>query len=416
MAGVLKAALMVLGAVCVLLLAGGFPLMGAPEVYRGGAMLAAGGLAGALCAWGGWRMAKGRRAYFIVGLLGTFFAAAGAVVIYMFGAQAVANARIGGVMWFGAVGMFCIAAVGLIFVGVFGYLAWRAMTRRLWLAAAHWALVLMVAGAFMDNAWEVEIRVPLVPSGKEISEVVIDGETRPLGFTLQMEKFDESYYPGAGYTLYRKVDGAWRACGKPEVQGDELVLDGRRWKVADLRGTEKEPTPHWDGWCPEETYTLLRLAGSQWKIAGKPVRRGDSLVLGEASWPLADMRYSESMNRPCLFINNDGERAMIIQDPPNERLSQDPPTVRDYCATCRVTTDHRGNKESRTVDIRVNEPLSCKGWVVYLMDRRVMGDTVLVSLSFRHAPGRLPMLGGMVCLIISTACWCWKRKEEEVAA
>ena len=45
----LKGGIMALGAACVLLLAGAFPLLGAPEVYRSGAMLLLGVITIILC-------------------------------------------------------------------------------------------------------------------------------------------------------------------------------------------------------------------------------------------------------------------------------------------------------------------------------------------------------------------------------
>lgn len=348
MSALLKCGLMALGSACVLLLAGAFPLLGAPEVYRSGAMMLLGGVVGFLCLWAGWRLSAGVRARFIGGLMCTFFAAAGVGAVLMFGSQGVENACVGGPMWFGAVAMFCLAAVGLIFVCVFGYLAKRTMYHRLWLAAVHWTMVPILTGAFLDYFCEVAVPVVLVPGQAEISEVSVDGNPEPLGFKLKLEKFDESYYPGTAYSLYKWEEGKWCFIAKPERQGEELVLEERRWPVADLTVSDRMPRP----------YILFK----------------------------------------------DGEDIMLVL--------QDPPTVKEYRATCHVTTYHRGREEEREVDIMVNHPLSCNGWVIYLMDRRAMGDTVRVGFSARRAPGRLLVLGGMVGLIICTACWCWKRRED----
>ena len=94
---------MSLGAACVLLLAGAFPLMGAPEVYRSGAMMLLGGLVVLLCLWGGWRLATGLRWQLIVGLIFLFFTVAGLNMLVQYGAKAVEYAGIGGPMWAGAV-------------------------------------------------------------------------------------------------------------------------------------------------------------------------------------------------------------------------------------------------------------------------------------------------------------------------
>ena len=346
----LKAALMLLGAGCVLLLAGAFPLAGAPAVYRGGAMLVAGALPGLLCLYGGWKLSSGMRARFLGGLACVFFAATGVSGVVFFGRQGLVNAQMGGAMWFGALAMFCLATVGLLFLCVFGFLAWRAMYRRLWLAAVHWALALMVVGAFMDYLYEVTAPVRVVPGrGQAVTEVVADGGTLPLGFSLDVEKFDISYYPEETYTLYRYDEGRWNAAGKPVREGDALVLGGRRWDVS-----------------------ALRLA--------------------------------PEMPRPFLLQEDGGKMELLMQDSR---------TVLDYCAVCRVVSEHRGREESRTVEIRVNEPLSFKGWVIHLQSWRPMGKDILVEFTARRAPGRLAVLGGMVGLIITVACWCWKRRDEE---
>ena len=58
-----------LAAVCLLLLAGAFPLMGAEAVYRGGAMLLPALAALAFTLWGGWRLAAGVRVRCAFGLV-----------------------------------------------------------------------------------------------------------------------------------------------------------------------------------------------------------------------------------------------------------------------------------------------------------------------------------------------------------
>ena len=65
--------LMVLGAAGLLLLAGGFPLVGEPAVYRSGLMLGLGIAAALLALWGGWRLAAGQRARYVCGLVSSFF-------------------------------------------------------------------------------------------------------------------------------------------------------------------------------------------------------------------------------------------------------------------------------------------------------------------------------------------------------
>ncbi|MBQ1960945.1 MAG: hypothetical protein II349_05425, partial [Akkermansia sp.] len=81
--------LMLIGAACVLLLAGGFPLMGAPAVYHSGAMWLLGLLAALVSAVAGWRIAAGERLRLLGGLISVFFACSGLAVVWQFGNQAI---------------------------------------------------------------------------------------------------------------------------------------------------------------------------------------------------------------------------------------------------------------------------------------------------------------------------------------
>ena len=347
MRSTLKLTLMVVGAACVLLLAGGFPLMGAPEVYRSGAMLLLGLLAATLCAVAGWRLAAGERLRLVGGLIAVFFACAGVVTVWQFGSSAVEMASLGGAMWFGAVGMACTGLVGLIFTGLFGYLARRAMHARLWLAGAHWALVLIATGAYLDYCGELRVPVRLMAgSAPAICSVTTpDGVQHPLDFTLTVQDFELHRYETRSYSLHGYEQGRWQ-------------------KIATLEEAD-----------------------------------GKLLLPGGTSRPVADLRTAPGMAQPFLLLP--GEPAQIIM--------QDIPPVREYKATCKVDTLYRGRPETRQVTLRVNEPLSCKGWVVYLMNYRDTAAGTEVELLMRRAPGRLLALAGMVGLILCTAFWCWSR-------
>lgn len=346
--------LMVVGAACVLLLAGGFPLMGAPEVYRSGATMLLGLLAALLCAAAGWRIAKGERLRLFGGLICTFFACAGLAAAWQFGNQAVQMAQLGGAMWFGAIGMACTAMVGLIFTGLFSFLAKRAMYHRLWLAGAHWSLVLIALGAYLDFCGELRIPVSLAADSTEkLSQVqTTDGTTIPLGFDLSIRQFELTRYATHSYSLHRFEDGQWR--------------------------TESTLTAQ-DG--------LLTLTN------------GDSIKI-------TDLRTAPGVPHPFLLLP--GEPARLIM--------QDMPPVREYKAHCQVDTLYRGRKETRQTIIKVNEPLSCKGWEVYLMNYRDTPTGTKVELLLRRAPGRLPALAGMVGLILCTAFWCWSRPVQQQSA
>lgn len=197
---------MLLGALCVLLLAGGFPLMGAEGVYRSGAMMLAGGLSFALAAWGAWSLAAGARARLVIGAVFLFFAVAGLVVLRQFAEMAYGFASQGGVMWWAALAMSCTALVGCIFTGVFGYLVTRLYTPRLWLAGAHLWLAVLLLGVAADAAWEVKLPLVLPADGQtEVHEMVTEqGEILPLNFTLTVKDFAvEPDDVGTGVKAYR---------------------------------------------------------------------------------------------------------------------------------------------------------------------------------------------------------------------
>ncbi len=348
---IIKGTMMLLGAACVLLLAGGFPLMGVPEVYRGGAMLLLGVLAAVLSAVAGWRLAAGERWRLAAGLVCTFFCCAGVVAVWQFGSSAVGMARMGGPMWFGAVGMGCTAVVGALFTALFGFFAKRVMHARLWLAGVHWALVFIAAGAYIDYC--AECRVPMTlraGASAGVSSVTLPGgREMPLDFTLTVEDFQLSRYEIRSYSLHRFEDRRWQAVAALQEADGELVLPtGERVSVAALRRAPGMPYP---------------------------------------------------------FLLLPGEPAQIVM--------QDVPPVREYRADCRVDTLYRGRPETRRVVLRVNEPLACKGWVVYLMNYRETGDGTEVELLFRRAPGRLLALAGIVGVILCSALWCWRKTEKQ---
>lgn len=350
-----KASIAVLAAVCLLLAAGGFPLMGAPAVYKGGMMLILAALAALLALWGGWRLAKGRRAQFVFGLVSVFLATAGLVAVWQFGTQAAAYARIGGAMWFGAAGMASLALVGLLFTAIFGFFMLKLMDNRLWLAGAHWSFCLLAAGAGIDYCGEVSCPLWLPANGSAIEEAqAADGTKFSLGFKLQAEDFGIERYDDAppAYTLYQWTGGKWNPIARPNLQNGRLIH-------------------------------------------------------GQESWPANSLQKNP-------FLGS--QPYVLLQGEPARLLMQDEPAVRSYHARCRVTSSYRGREEAREETLRVNEPISCNGWRIYLMGYRPMGGGALLQLEARRAPGRLPALAGMVGLIICCAFWCWgKPKPRDLA-
>lgn len=343
---------MLMGVALLLLLVGGFPLIGVPAVYHSWLMMLVGVVAVLLCLWGGWRIASGQRAQFVCGFICTFFACAGLVVLWQYGCRAVEYAMLGGVMWFGALGMACTAVVGGLFTGIFGFFVLRLMRRHLWLAALHWSLALVGLGAYADYLW-AETAIAQLPSNGRVSicEVMTpEGEKILLPFSLRVDSFTTTFYGDDSYTLYTWQDDKWEPVGHPQPEVDCL-------------------------------------------------RYGDEL------WAMEDLRISPDMPQPYLLLPGEPVRMVM----------RDARAVKDYSATLHIETTYRGRPEVRDEQVRVNAPLECKGWLMYLNSYTPMGRSTLVTLQLRRAPGRIPALVGMVGIILCTACWCWWRREEPVA-
>ncbi len=358
MGALLKASLMALAAGCVLLFAGAFPLLGAPQIYHGGAMLLLGMALGVLSLRASLRLAKGQRVRLLCGLFCCFMAGAGLVVIGEYGGKAVEYAAQGGTMWFGAIAMLCTAAVGLIFLGVFGFFTSRLMHRRLWLAGLHLAIVFVLAGAYIDHVAEVSDMARLAANGKDELSLLSHGpldEIKDLPFRLRADEFTIDYHDGVNnYALmeYERGSGTWK-------------------RVADVR------------------------------------REGDTLRCGDTRWSAADLKTAPGMPQPFLVAG------------PGQVILQELGAVKEYRAQCHITTWHKGRQEERDEILRVNEPLEIKGWQVTLMSHGVTADgTPELVLQLRCAPGRFWALTGMLGIIVCSAMWCWQvgKKEQEVAA
>ena len=335
--------MMALGAGLVLLLGGGCPILGAPEVYRSGAMLALAGLVAVLGLWGAYTLSRRALARLLIGMLFTYLAVVGLVVLREYGLKGLEYCAQGGAMIFGAVGQFCTALVGVIFTAVFGYLAGKLMTRRLWLAGLHLCVSVLVCGAFIDYACEVKERAALPLHATH----AVGGEAPD--FKLRVLDFKETFYSDAPtYSLFTmQADGA----------GD----------------TEEVPCEN------------------------------GMLLVGDERIPVTELHQAPDMPRPCKVLPGNPPRVVV----------QNPPAVRDYAATCEITTTHRGREEKYKATLRVNNPLSVKGWQVYLESHGTHMGKPCVTLLLRRAPGRLAVISGMVGIIVCTACWCWWKKEDE---
>lgn len=373
MSGWLKATLMTIGAACVLLVAGASPVLGAPAVLRGGLMQLLGIMAGLLALWGGWRLAAGLRVQFVFGLVCTFFTVSGLIAAWMYGCQTVENAMLGGAMWFGAFATACTAVVGLLFAAIFGYFVRGVMRQRLWLAAAHWGCFFIVLGAFWDYCSERTAIVEIVAgSGEKLTEVkTATGEVLPLEFALQVNDFAVTYYDEP-------------AAPTVEQHHRLIVREGERF------------------------LPFIWMNGRWVSLPeGHLKHEGDELVLGTRRYPVSALEKHENSAYPYLLISE-----------PLPAGVQGQGAVKEYRAACTVYTDHRGRPETRHEQLRVNEPIACKDWHIYLLSYHYnhANNTVSVVLQARNAPGRWFALVGMVCVMLSTACWCWWRRESPATA
>lgn len=367
MSGLLKASLMVLGAACVLLLAGAFPVLGVPAVYRGGVMILLGVVAALLSFWGGWRLSAGKHAQFIFGLMCLYFTTSGIITAWMYGGKAIEHALIGGPMWFGALAMACTMVVGLLFAGIFGFFLLKLMSPRLWLAGAHWCCTLIVFGAMLDFCAEENAHIYVtVGDGQKIDSVVTArGATLPLGFSLQVNDFAVQHYD---------------APATPQQYHLMIVEQGGEY-VASIRVHDR--------WIPLPEMQLLD--------------EGDTLKLGHRSFKKSDIKTHPGLSMPCLLVSEPMPVGVYGAG-----------TVKEYSAACTVYTDHRGRPETRPETLKVNHPIACKDWHIYLLNYAYdhINNRVTLVLQARNAPGRWYALAGMVGLIICTACACWWRREK----
>lgn len=351
--------LLVLSAGCVLLLAGGIPYGGVPMVYRGGLMLLLSLVVLVLSLWGAWRLSHGGRARLVCGLLCAFLASAGALgawylfsLLVNFPGLAAAGSEAGPTVasLAGMLGFGCMGLVGVLFAGIFGFLAVRIMQRRLWLAALHLCVVVLLVGINL-NYRSGESRVISVPVGGDQAAVTwLPADGAEPGFGLRIREFEVQYYEGA------------------------------------------------------ETYTLLRHEGGAWVPAGTPVRRGDDVVLGEERWPVAALSVGQGMNNRYLLLP--GSPARLL-------LEATPAPVKLYRARCSIHTRGAQGDSVTEAELRVNHPIQAAGYMLYLMSYEPgrAGKPTALMLQLRYAPGRGLVIFSMLGIIMCTFGWAFSSKE-----
>ena len=204
----LRATGMLLGAICVLLLAGGMP---------GG-----GGSAG-------------HRMRMVMGVIFLFFAVAGIGVMAHCGVESLRWAHMGGGMWFGAVGMGCLAIVGALFSAIFGYLAHLSLrVEKLWVAVAHLSVVLVVVGAFTDAYAEQRFTLTRHVGEPSVVHDKMRGESLP--FSVEVKDMQVERYEGSDtYTLLEHRNGRWLPVAEAKREGAAIRCGQEEWSMAELR-------------------------------------------------------------------------------------------------------------------------------------------------------------------------------------
>ncbi len=231
----LRATGMLLGALCVLLLAGGMPWGGVAAVYGGGLMRLLGGMMGVVCGWAAWRLSMGHRLRTLLGVISLFLVVSGVSVFVYCGGESLRWAGMGGGMWFGAVGMGCLATVGVLFSIIFGYLAHLSLrVEKLWLAVAHLSVVLVVAGVFVDAY--AEQRLALTHCIGEPSVVRNKMRDALVPFLVEVKDMQiERYGSSHTYTLLEHRNGRWLPIAEAKREGGAIRCGQEQWPVAELR-------------------------------------------------------------------------------------------------------------------------------------------------------------------------------------
>lgn len=323
-----------------------------PETYRGGFMLGLGIAGGVVCLIGACLLARRQLPRLLVGLLLLVLAALALPGVLLFGGRAIDFARIGGVVWFGSVGMICLALVSLLIAGVLGYLGFRVMKAPgLWISASHLFVVLLLVGAYVDFYHAQELPVTCV----------VGGPAFPIGaqpFSVQVEAYEAKPYEGG------------------------------------------------------ETYALFRHDKGRWLEIGTPRKEGDAVLLGTESWSLSSFRPVPDE------VEGSAEKFLLLPGRPPRLLLQYPAPVREHVASCRFMAENGSRPPSadggRLVRLRVNEPFSFNGWLVYLMSADASGRRV--QLLLRRAPGRPFIYIGAIGLVLSSFVWGFAKREGEFIA
>lgn len=341
---------MLMAAALLLVVAGALPVGGAPEVYRGGLMLALAAAILLASLYAAFRLAGREWWRLVLALVMGFMLVGGVAAAWMYGLEGWHFARSGEWKWLGSLGMWCTAffGCGMAVVGAWGL--YRLLDRRLWLAAMHLALVAMGVGCLADCAGEVKGMMTM-PSARKAGRVAmrerlaVGERVYPFGFSVGVKDFKISYYDNAAYGLYEFTGtGGWKRLALAhEEEGGRLAFPG-----------------------------------------------GVNLLAKE-------LKTLPGMPRPMHVLG--GGRVVVEEEP----------TVKSYEAVCVIEEEGKLTEQI----VRVNEPLHYKDWIFYLLSYRDAHGVPSVQMMARRSPGRPWMLGGIGGLALSTVFWCWSPDKQK---
>ncbi len=311
----LKAGIAAKAAAVVILIAGAWPLGGAPAVYHSGFLLSLGALIGLLCLCAGARMAGKRWLRLLPAALLAFIAAGCLCGAWMYAKAGIEFALSGEWKWLGSLGRWVTALALLGIAGVAAAGVHRLMDVRLWLAAAHFSLAVMGIGCFSDYAGEVKGTLFLT-AAEEGAPVPMqhglhqEGRSYPFGFSIGLLGFSVEYYDDAPCGLYAYEEGQWKL--KRELTPREGVLhveEGLDVPLGRLKTLSGMPHPMYvledgrvllKGAAPVKSYDALCTVTTNGRDEKRHVRVNEPLAQGGWLFYLAD--YREVHGRPGVYL------------------------------------------------------------------------------------------------------------------
>lgn len=237
----IKASLAVTAAALVILMAGAWPVGGAPEVYRSGFLLLLGGVIGALSFCAGITLTGKQWWRLLLSALLAFIATGCLCGAWMYTVAGIDFAAGGGWRWLGSLGRWIMATAMLGIVGVSAVGIFRLMSSRLWLATVHFSLVSMGIGCLADYCGEIKgsLSLPVAQNGQPpvMQESVYVGNCLyPFGFSFGIKQFTVSRYDDAVtccLCIYK--NGQWQVQSEMTPQNGILKTDNFSVPLSELK-------------------------------------------------------------------------------------------------------------------------------------------------------------------------------------